>query len=384
MTNHASFHRGIFVIALFVLLIIGAIAYRQIGTLRTSANLVSHTHAVNIELGKLFSYVNDAETSMRGFVVTGDSSFLQQYIHSDKVISQSTTRLMQLTIDDREKYKNLDTIFELIGLRLTIMAQPTGWQDFPTIGERCGSNAQRQASHGSNPRRNQSPVDQEITLNERENKCRSDINFAPYTYIVLILFAMGIFIFSYLKITHDQRTLKISNDHTILINNELSKQNTIFAHAEKAALIGNLFWNTKTGEITCSENLFRLLDSGPDHFTPTLENFLNFVHPEDRESARKDAINFFESGNKNLATYRIISKQGQVKYIRPTLRTLDHNHEQVIIGTFQDVTSDILMNERLSNKHAELEEVENRYHRMINEVQDYAIILLNEEGIIQN
>ncbi len=38
----------------------------------------------------------------------------------------------------------------------------------------------------------------------------------------------------------------------------------------------------------------------------------------------------------------------------------------------------------LKNKIDELKRSEERYHKMIEEVEDYAIILMNKNGIIQN
>jgi len=261
ITNHAYFHTGLFVVALFVLLFIGAIVYRQIGSLKASESLVSHTHTVNIELGRLLSHVKDAETSQRGFMITGDSSFLQGYMLSDQVINRSVNRLRVLTINDLEYHKELDSIYQLIDLRLSILANSLKLAGgHPVISEEVhdemlkGQQVMNQIKEQINQQ-----INQEIALiNERENKYRSDINFAPVTYLLLILFAIGIFIYSYLKITHDQKTLKNSSNRISLIN------------------------------------------------------------------------------------------------------------------------------ERLLTKHAELQEVENRYHLMVNEVQDYAIILLNGNGVIQN
>ena len=40
--------------------------------------------------------------------------------------------------------------------------------------------------------------------------------------------------------------------------------------------------------------------------------------------------------------------------------------------------------EEYRNKNMELKRSEERYHKMIDEVEDYAIILLNKDGIVQN
>jgi PAS domain S-box-containing protein len=57
-----------------------------------------------------------------------------------------------------------------------------------------------------------------------------------------------------------------------------------------------------------------------------------------------------------------------------------HDHDNTIIG-FSKVTRD-LTEKKIAEDHLRMSE--ERYHQMISEVQDYAIILLNTDGIIEN
>jgi PAS domain-containing protein len=60
--------------------------------------------------------------------------------------------------------------------------------------------------------------------------------------------------------------------------------------------------------------------------------------------------------------------------------TAIHDEEQNVIG-FSKVTRDLTDKK---NTEDALKISEERYHRMVSEVQDYAIILLDENGYIQN
>jgi len=58
--------------------------------------------------------------------------------------------------------------------------------------------------------------------------------------------------------------------------------------------------------------------------------------------------------------------------------------DEVVTCTFVEITDQKNRETELELKNKELRQSEERYHRMILEVQDYAIILLNKEGIVQN
>src|SRR5882757_5528818 len=68
-----------FGLAGLMLLIIAAVAYRTTDSLIENDGLVSHTHEVRTELANLVSELKDAETGQRGYVITGNDSYLAPY-----------------------------------------------------------------------------------------------------------------------------------------------------------------------------------------------------------------------------------------------------------------------------------------------------------------
>jgi PAS domain S-box-containing protein len=97
-------------------------------------------------------------------------------------------------------------------------------------------------------------------------------------------------------------------------------------------------------------------------------------------------------GSVNREGWRI-RKDGSRFWAGVTITALFDGDRQII--GFSKVTKDLtprkIAEEKLSNfmeelkqRNEELRQSEERYHKMITEVQDYAIILLNNEGIIQN
>ncbi|MGS0526330.1 PAS domain-containing protein [Zobellia nedashkovskayae] len=74
---------------------------------------------------------------------------------------------------------------------------------------------------------------------------------------------------------------KQNSDRVIELNQELSIQNSILTDAERIAKIGSFVWYVGTDEIELSDNFYRMLGYEPKGFEASLEQFAEFVHPDD-------------------------------------------------------------------------------------------------------
>ena len=136
---------------------------------------------------------------------------------------------------------------------------------------------------------------------------------------------------------------------------ELSIKNKTFELAEKNAKFGSYKWNMKTGALEYSDNLFRLLDCDPNEFEPSYEKFMSFIHPDDVEHATKNGEETLKTGVLVETPYRIISKTGKIKHFRSSGSFTMAGEEHTLIGTVQDVTSDVKAADELKAKNIELE-----------------------------
>src|SRR6202790_2717148 len=68
-----------FGLALAVLLVVGAVSYDSTTKLSSSADWVRHTHEVLTGLDEILSGMKDAETGQRGYIITGEPSYLEPY-----------------------------------------------------------------------------------------------------------------------------------------------------------------------------------------------------------------------------------------------------------------------------------------------------------------
>lgn len=147
----------------------------------------------------------------------------------------------------------------------------------------------------------------------------------------------------------------------------LRQTNTMFENAETAAGIGSWSWNMDTNEFTASKNLFRIYSFEPFEFEPTVQAFLQLIHPEDRDRVSRQLSCEAFTPNKFLTlNYRIIDKKGRLVHIQAK-RKYYHNAkgEKMILGTAQDISVLVRVINRLSRAITSLKDSE-AYNRALN------------------
>src|SRR2546430_4113096 len=107
--------------ALACLGVIGIVSYLSVVRLNENAARVEHTHEVLSSLELLLAAATDSETAERGYVITGDESYLEPYREAGAVIDGQTRRLRELTADNRAQQQRLDSVAALVTERLAIL-----------------------------------------------------------------------------------------------------------------------------------------------------------------------------------------------------------------------------------------------------------------------
>jgi methyl-accepting chemotaxis protein len=107
-----------FALSFILLAAIGVVAYRSIVTLTKTSYAVDHSHVVLDRMSTLQSLMKDAETGQRGFVITGDSSFLAPYQAAVPAVAKTVTELRELTADNPTQQQHLSTAEALVNAKL--------------------------------------------------------------------------------------------------------------------------------------------------------------------------------------------------------------------------------------------------------------------------
>lgn len=127
------------------------------------------------------------------------------------------------------------------------------------------------------------------------------------------------------------------------------------------------------------------------------DGWLAFVHKEDRDAALDDFSTMLSSGQPYDFSFRYVTKNGETLIVRSYGKPQygPGGNLTGYIGILQDVTlqenATVTLEREIKKrsyellaKNEELRKSEERYHRMISEVRDYAIILLDKNGVIEN
>jgi len=162
-------------------------------------------------------------------------------------------------------------------------------------------------------------------------------------------------VYAAIALANDITNILLKQKEIEKANQRLQLQNQTFELAEKIAKFGSYTWYIITGVLEYSDNLFRLLDYDPQEFVPSFEKFLSFIHPDDLQEAIRNGELTAQTGVLVETPYRIISKTGKIKYFRSSGSFSGIGDQRFLIGTVQDISSDVVASQDLKTKNLELE-----------------------------
>ena len=99
-----------FIICSLVLLFVAVLSIRNSENLSSSNEWVNHTQEVLNAWQQIFINALDAETGKRGFVITGDTAFLEPFHHAMERSSESIEKVKELTKDNPAQQQNVARI----------------------------------------------------------------------------------------------------------------------------------------------------------------------------------------------------------------------------------------------------------------------------------
>jgi methyl-accepting chemotaxis protein len=126
MIDNWTFGRKIaagFALSLILLMAIGTVAYSSISKLATISQWVTHTHEVLEHIAGVLSALKDAETGQRGYVITGEDSFLEPYHTGSGEAANMVKELRKLTADNPNQQKRIDAAEPIVAAKLAELKQ---------------------------------------------------------------------------------------------------------------------------------------------------------------------------------------------------------------------------------------------------------------------
>jgi PAS domain S-box-containing protein len=161
------------------------------------------------------------------------------------------------------------------------------------------------------------------------------------------------------------------------IDAKLEQQRMHLLEAQRLANLGSWSWDIATGRVDWSQQIYEIYGADPSDFGGTYHDYIDRVHPDDRERVRATITGALAAGGPFRMDERIVRPDGDIRHLQSSGKVIKNERGEAVmmLGICQDIT------ERKSAEHA-LRESEERYRLLVESVHDYAIYMLDPNGRI--
>ncbi|MGH8101973.1 MAG: PAS domain-containing protein, partial [Chthoniobacterales bacterium] len=121
----------------------------------------------------------------------------------------------------------------------------------------------------------------------------------------------------------------------------LRRSEAYLAEAQKLTLTGNWAWDPRADKMLyCSDELFRIYEMDRKEDLPAIEDFLQRVHPEDRDRIKERSVNGALDGIEHGADYRLLLPDGRIKHVLSIRQSISNEAGEVVevLGTLMDIS----------------------------------------------
>jgi len=365
-----------FGIAVAIIVAVGAASLRSTDATVSGAHWVAHTLQVRAELEAGFADLMEAETGVRGYVITGDTSYLAPYRFARATLSSRLRGLRALTADNPAQQRRLDSLDALVATRLerfqwTVETRRTGGP--AAAGRAVIGGRGKELMQQVRGLVRQMEDDEERLLAERSAALQAKARLARLTAWGGALVAITLPVIAGALITRELAGRR-RVEQTL---GETQRRFQQVLASSTAVIYANAVSGTTFSPTWVSENVTRITGYAPDEpLQPTW--WLDNLHPDDRARVLSEMPALF--ANDQLTTeYRFRGKDGAYHWVHDEARLLrDAAGEPTeVVGSWVDITD---------RRQAEtsLRASEARLRLLVGSVRDYAIYMLDPEGHVRS
>jgi len=365
-----------FGIAVAIIVAVGAASLRSTDATVSGAHWVAHTLQVRAELEAGFADLMEAETGVRGYVITGDTSYLAPYRFARATLSSRLRGLRALTADNPAQQRRLDSLDALVATRLerfqwTVETRRTGGP--AAAGRAVIGGRGKELMQQVRELVRQMEDDEERLLAERSAALQAKARLARLTAWGGALVAITLPVIAGALITRELAGRR-RVEQTL---GETQRRFQQVLASSTAVIYANAVSGTTFSPTWVSENVTRITGYAPDEpLQPTW--WLDNLHPDDRARVLSEMPALF--ANDQLTTeYRFRGKDGAYHWVHDEARLLrDAAGEPTeVVGSWVDITD---------RRQAEtsLRASEARLRLLVGSVRDYAIYMLDPEGHVRS
>ncbi len=150
--------------------------------------------------------------------------------------------------------------------------------------------------------------------------------------------------------------------------------------AQEMTHLGSWTWEVDTGQITWSDEMYRIYGVSPDAGEVSFERAMAAIHPDDRAFVAQQVQNMLDGKDTENYEYRIVRPDGveRIVWARSEVQRAADGSPQLVIGTVQDITGRKRAEQALRDSEARLRAVVSNAPVVLYTLDREGIILLSE------
>jgi len=145
---------------------------------------------------------------------------------------------------------------------------------------------------------------------------------------------------------------------SLLTLRDLRESERRLVEAQRRAHLGNWELDFHNNQLSWSDEIFNIFEIDKEKFGATYEEFLDAIHPEDRERVHRAYTESVKKKQSYDVVHRLLMQDGRIKYVHEKGETDYDSSDRPLrsIGTIQDITEQKRKEDELTRYRDHLEE----------------------------
>lgn len=310
-------------LALILLTLLGATHYLRSEYHTAEIVQTARAHEVQIRIESLLSQVTDAETGLRGYIITGDEAFLAPYLGTRTRAAENMAALRALTQDHLLQHQRLDRLVPLLETRFDLI------EEVIALRQRAGfeaarariANGQGNALHDQiRAVLNEMRATQAQLALDQVNATRASTRTSVAVGILSLAGALAALGFTLWRLMHELNGRRVAEAEVRRLNAALNAhvgELEVRAHlAARASNTGFWDWDLHSNEVYFSPEWKSQLGYADDEITNRFDEWESRIHPDDLSGALQRVQTYHAAPiGDYLSEFRMRHRDGNYRWI---------------------------------------------------------------------
>lgn len=218
--------RIIFISSAVLLLLLSVLSYYRINSLHNTSELITHTTQVKLDLENIYTSVSEADSRMRGFILTKDSIYLNRFGHTLDILEIQTDSLERHVADNYSQRTNLVKLKQIVKKRLDYMHFLLGQAGSKKIETPQWLEA-RKIMADLRTVINHMSTEEDMLLKLRRATLSEELLVTPLFTVFLTVAALLVLIASYLMVNRELNTSNLLRNDLVASQEQLQERNAM-------------------------------------------------------------------------------------------------------------------------------------------------------------